>query len=147
MSSVAALRGSAVKPRLLLVDDERAVLETTAALVSDDYEVVSCSSPIEALERLARDDFDVVCTDYSMPGMTGIEFLRATAQRWPLVAAVLVTGFSEMVAEKRNPTDSFLLVVKPYEPTRLLDTLERAARLAKVRRGMQEMMTGLKLRK
>jgi CheY-like chemotaxis protein len=147
MSSVAALRGSVVKPRLLLVDDERGVLETTTALVSDDYDVVSCYSPIEALEKLGKADFDVVCSDYSMPGMTGIEFLRASAERWPLVAAVLVTGFSEMVAEKRRPTDSFLLVVKPYEPPRLLDTLERAARLAKVRRGMHEMMSGLKLKK
>lgn len=140
-----AVASSSLKPRLLLVDDEPAVLETTAALLSDDYEVTALVGPTEAIAALGHSDFEVLCTDFRMPAMNGIELIRRAGTLKPLMSAVLVTGFSEYVVNERRPTDSFLLVVKPYNPGQLIEMVRRAAHLAKVRRDIKAMTHDLKL--
>lgn len=67
--------------RVLHVDDEPAQLEITRVfvkrVVKGDFEIVSVLSAEEALEKLETEEFDVVVSDYKMPGMDGIELLEA----------------------------------------------------------------------
>jgi CheY-like chemotaxis protein len=67
--------------RVLHVDDEPADLEITRIFLKreakDGFEIVSVLSAKEALERLKAGGFDIVISDYRMPGMDGIEFLEA----------------------------------------------------------------------
>jgi CheY-like chemotaxis protein len=69
--------------RILLVDDDQDLLETTAALLEDDFDVLTAASGEQALETLARASVAVVCADYKMPGMTGLDLLRAVRDRFP----------------------------------------------------------------
>jgi len=124
---------SSTRARLLLVDDQESVRETTAALLADDFEVVCAPDGKGALEILARQSFDIVCADYNMPGMTGAELLRR-AQAVRPCAAVLVTGHSDYVeALAPQMREGIAVVLKPYEPQMLIDTAQRAYMLLRAR--------------
>jgi DNA-binding NtrC family response regulator len=128
---------TAVRGRLLLVDDDEAVLETTAALLSDDFEVVTAPDGMRALELLGRQRFDVICADYGMPGMTGVELLRRAQAVRPL-ACILVTGHREYVSEiAEDMRQGIAVVLKPYEPQMLIDTVQRSYLLRKAQ-GMSQ---------
>ncbi|TMA88152.1 MAG: response regulator [Deltaproteobacteria bacterium] len=124
---------NSTRARLLLVDDQEAVRETTAALLADDFEVVCAADGNGALELLAKQPFDIVCADYNMPGMTGAELLRLAQVVRPC-AAVLVTGHSDYVNSiPQQMREGIAVVLKPYEPQMLIDTAQRAYMLLRVR--------------
>jgi DNA-binding NarL/FixJ family response regulator len=65
-------------PRVLYVDDEPALLRLTSIYFREDdqIKIVGVNSPARALKLLKTDDFDVIVSDYKMPGMNGISFLK-----------------------------------------------------------------------
>src|SRR5512147_1706725 len=80
--------------RILLVDDEIAILEITKEFL--EFTVASsidiANSAPEALEKLRGERYDAIVSDYQMPGMNGIEFLRRVRQSDTSIAFVLFTG-------------------------------------------------------
>jgi DNA-binding NtrC family response regulator len=80
--------------KILLVDDEVAFVETLAKRLSKrDFGVLTATSGPEALDKLkAEPSIDVVVLDVKMPGMDGIETLRAIKRDCPLVEVVMLTG-------------------------------------------------------
>ncbi|RLA13690.1 MAG: hypothetical protein DRQ60_00290 [Gammaproteobacteria bacterium] len=81
---------------LLLVDDEPSVLALLQELFSaQGYQVTGCASGSEALQQLSEKvtDFDLVITDYSMPGMTGVDLATELYRRAPQLPVVLCTGY------------------------------------------------------
>ncbi len=88
--------------RLLVVDDEPMVVEQARlGLESSGYRVEACTSSPEALEifRASPDGFDLVITDQTMPGMTGLELSKELMLIRPGIPIILCTGFSELVDE------------------------------------------------
>jgi CheY-like chemotaxis protein len=70
--------------RVLVVDDEFSLRRTlTIALRAAGYQVTSAANGVETVDRLRLTTFDVVITDLTMPGMTGIELLKAIKRRSP----------------------------------------------------------------
>jgi two-component system response regulator HupR/HoxA len=130
---------------VLVVDDEHAVLITAAALLSEDFRVLTASDAMEALRLLERNTVDVLCTDFNMPGRNGIQLLRETAVRYPHMSGVLVTGHAEYL-EKRDKYEAqglYYLLIKPYEPQRLIEIVQRAAESARLKRVMNSLTTEL----
>jgi PAS domain S-box-containing protein len=85
------------KLKVLAVDDDRLVLFNTVAMLEDlGHEVVEAGSGAEALELLARQSFDLVITDQSMPRMSGTQLMDAIAQNWPGTKMILATGYAEL---------------------------------------------------
>jgi len=81
--------------RVLHVDDERSVLDLTAAFLDRELEDVSVAGethPDDAMERLESGSFDCVVSDYDMPGRDGLEFFEAVRAEYPLLPFVLYTG-------------------------------------------------------
>ena len=69
------------RPRILVVDDEEAILETMSFTFEDDYEVQTSTDPRRALDLLdAKGPFAVVLTDQRMPDMSGVEFVTEVWQ-------------------------------------------------------------------
>ena len=114
-------RTGVARPHLLLVEDDEDTRELMAlALVSAGFSVHTAASGREALTRLAAGVYDLLVTDYDMPGMTGTEMLQL-AQEQDLVRgarALIVTAHPSP-----KGTDGFPLVRKPLDLARFVGLL------------------------
>ena len=111
---------------VLHVDDDPGFAETTAAFLEredDSFTVETVTSASEGVERLSRDDFDCIVSDYDMPGQNGIEFLKSVREKAPDLPFVLFTGkgsegiASEAISagvtdylQKRGGTDQYAVL-------------------------------------
>ena len=81
--------------RILLAEDEVDVRDTyTEALRAHDHEVIAAVDGVEAIRLLAQSRFDVVITDHSMPGKTGLDVARAATALVPATPVILLSGFA-----------------------------------------------------
>lgn len=117
------------RPRILVVDDEEAILETMTFTFEDDYEVLTSASPREALALLEREGpVAVVISDQRMPEMTGVEFLARVFALHATTVRIILTGFADMDAIIRAINDGhvYAYITKPWEPDQLKQVVRRA---------------------
>ena len=118
------------KKRILVVDDQREILDVTSlVLQSAGYSTETASSGDEALDRVTSEPFDLVLLDITMPGMDGWEtlrLLRADDQLEQLVVIMFsVKGeVSDKVHSLQEGASGF--ISKPYEVDDLVDRIDRA---------------------
>lgn len=94
--------------RILLVDDEPLVLQTLSGyLTGDGHSVESCKDAAEGLKCFEGGGFDLVFTDWAMPGMNGAELARALKSRAG-VPIVLITGFADLMKSSPQHVDAVL---------------------------------------
>ncbi|HUT78110.1 MAG TPA: HD domain-containing phosphohydrolase [Polyangia bacterium] len=119
------------RPVILVVDDEEPLLRVISReLSSVPVDVVTSSSPMEALGLLETREFDVVVSDLRMPGMDGIAFLEQVRQRSPNTQRILISAYAEMhdAVQVINRVGLFSFTTKPWEPGDLREVVLRAAR-------------------
>ncbi|MFB0977644.1 MAG: response regulator, partial [Myxococcota bacterium] len=117
-------------PRLLVVDDEDAILETMSFTFMDDYEVITTNDARRGLEILTEQpSIAVVLTDQRMPHMTGVEFLREVYEQHPDTVRIMLTGFadSDATIQAINDGHIYAYLDKPWEPAELKQTVKNAA--------------------
>ena len=79
--------------RILVVEDDPNSREGLAMLLGDEgHEVVTCSSGAKALELLRAAPFDVLLTDYVMPGINGVDLALAACAAYPALRCVIMSG-------------------------------------------------------
>ena len=104
---------------VLLVDDEEMVVTSIKSFLTleTDYEVVSFTSPREALEYVKTSKVDLVISDYLMPDMDGIEFLAGVKDFQPQATRVLLTGYAdkENAIKAINDVGLYQYIEKPWE--------------------------------
>jgi CheY-like chemotaxis protein len=91
--------------RILFIDDEQPIVDTVKEMLFYfGYEVVTMTSPIEALEafRAESDKFDLVITDMTMPKMTGEKLAKEMLEIRPDIPIILCTGHSDMISEEET---------------------------------------------
>jgi PAS domain S-box-containing protein len=119
-------------PKILVVDDEEAILETMTFTFMDEYDVLSTSDPTKAIGILAENDpISVVITDQRMPGMTGVELLKQVYDRFPATVRIILTGFADSEATVKAINDGHIYgyINKPWEPDELKTIVKRASEL------------------
>ena len=117
------------RPRILVVDDEEAILETMTFTFEDDYEVLTSSSARDGLALLEREGaVAVVISDQRMPEMTGVEFLARVFALHPTTVRIILTGFADMDAIIKSINDGhvYAYITKPWEPDQLKQVVRRA---------------------
>jgi DNA-binding NtrC family response regulator len=121
------------KARVLFVDDEPRVLNTMRMLFRAHYEVHFAEGGAQALELLKRQIVDVIVSDQRMPGMTGIELLRAARELNPHAMRILLTGYSDLnaIIGSINEGEIFRFVNKPWSNEDLSTTVARAVSAAR----------------
>jgi EAL domain-containing protein (putative c-di-GMP-specific phosphodiesterase class I)/CheY-like chemotaxis protein len=131
--------------RVLVVDDERIVARVLGrVLESAGHQVEACFDGAEALALLDRHEFDVVLSDISMPGLDGIELLRAVRARDLDLPVVLVTGAPSMdSAINAVEYGAQRYLQKPVESAVLCQTIERAVSLHRVAVLRREMLAAI----
>jgi CheY-like chemotaxis protein len=93
------------KIRILLVDDDTSLLqmlEDGIGTFCADCQVTSATDGLIALEQLRLQPFDLVLTDYHMPGLTGLELAQNVRQALPHTRVVLMTAYGDGVAFKQR---------------------------------------------
>lgn len=120
-----------VLPRVLLVDDEPLVLSALERVMRRWARVTSVPSAATALDRLSRESFEVVISDFDLGESDGLTLLRAVADKWPTMARILHTA-SPPDDVARALVDGVVHAVaeKPVEPTELRRVIGEAQRLA-----------------
>lgn len=85
--------------RILLVDDEPNVLAALRRVFrQENYEIVCCQDPADALKRLEDESFHIVISDYMMPGTNGGEVLRQARAVQPNTIRIMLTGHADVNA-------------------------------------------------
>ena len=110
--------------KVLVVDDDPVVgTSFNRVLEPKGYAVITAADGAEALEKIAREDYDVVYTDIKMPGMNGLEVARRIKEARPWMPVVIVTGYgtdANVAEAKQLGVAGFLN--KPLTPETIEDT-------------------------
>lgn len=122
--------------KLLVVDDDASVVDYLLEMLGEDgHQAVGTTSPLDALERIARHEFDLVIADVEMPELRGLDLMaRIHAQR-PGQLVLLVTAFGSIdLAVKAVRAGACDFVTKPFRWEALQVAIERALRERRMRR-------------
>ena len=114
---------------LLLVDDEPNILASLKRLLRRDGHVIhTASSGPEGLNMLSKHKVDVIISDQRMPGMTGVEFLRAAKVSYPDTVRIVLSGYTELksVTEAINEGAVYRFLTKPWEDEQLREHIDKA---------------------
>ncbi len=120
--------------RLLLVDDERPVVEGLEEIIPwEDLRIVqvhTAYSGQEALNAMKKYAIDIVVTDIQMPGMSGIELIKEIEQRSPRTKCILLSGHAEFEYAKQAIQSNVIdYLLKPIRSQTLIDSVNRAQEL------------------
>jgi DNA-binding NtrC family response regulator len=116
------------KLRVLLIDDEEELVTTLVErLQFRDIEAAAATSGQEALEALAKKDFQVAVLDIKMPGMSGADVMQAIRRKYPSTKVLLITGHG---AEGEPSTEimqgAFDILLKPFSIDLLIERINAA---------------------
>lgn len=118
------------RPRVLIVDDEQAILNTLRRLLRNEgYEIFVVRSGNKALQVLETlGSVDLLVTDFRMADMTGIQLLEQVRERWPETQRVMLTGYSEVgtILDAVNRGSVYKYLVKPWNDEELKLNLRRS---------------------
>ncbi|MBD3671417.1 MAG: response regulator [Gammaproteobacteria bacterium] len=118
-----------ISPHILVVDDEESVGRFIQALLeAQAYRVTIMTDSTQALSYFHEhsDEIDLVISDQTMPGMTGLDMLKQMLGERPQLPVVLATGFSHHVSEKEALEAGVqAFMKKPFDTDLLLETLSR----------------------
>jgi DNA-binding NtrC family response regulator len=126
------------RPQLLVVDDDRSILTLVGAIAqSEGFDVGTTMDGSEAMQLLRRRHADLVLLDLRMPGITGLEALRAIRDINPQIRVVLMSGHatidSAVEAVKLGAMD---YLTKPFDLQRLRHLLASVREEAAARRAV-----------
>jgi CheY-like chemotaxis protein len=127
LTSVADSQCSRLK--VVLVDDDRLVLNSTAAMLEDlGHEVIAVPSGQDVLDiiRHSATPLDLVIADQLMPGMTGLQLVHAIRAVQPGLPVLIATGYGELPPE----TDANLpRIIKPFTQRQLAEAASACVRV------------------
>jgi DNA-binding NtrC family response regulator len=154
MATVVESPAVKTKGRILIVDDELVVRDSLDRwFTSEGYTAYPAASAREALETIAKREFDIALLDIKMPGMDGMELQARLEDADPDLTIIIMTGYASVEtavqALKRGAYDYITKPVDPDELSHLVaNALEhkRARReVAQLRQEMQEIAPGTEL--
>jgi len=124
------------KNKLLIVDDNKALLEAMRLLLKEQFEVIrTITGPTQLYCELEKGDIDVVLLDMNFKagvntGNEGLFWLREIKKKNPLVEVVMITAYGDVeLAVKSLKEGAADFVLKPWDNDKLKATLEAASRL------------------
>jgi two-component system response regulator AtoC len=117
-----------VKHKILIVDDEAIVRDfISEVLLRMGHAPLAVESGEQALDHLKRSEFDLVITDYKMPGLSGLDVLRETLCFWPDCRVIVITAFGtieQAVGAMKLGAQDYL--TKPISPDHIEMVVSKA---------------------
>ena len=105
------------REQILVVDDEEDLRKAIVDILTlDGFEVDQAGSAEEAAEKLAQTAYDVLITDYNLPGKTGVELLEESLVRYPEIIGVVITGYGTIeTAVSAIKKGAYNYLTKPFK--------------------------------
>ncbi len=132
------------KGRLLFIDDEDIVLRSCRRVFGgEDVEIETAASGEEGLAKARAGRYDVVITDLKMPGLGGMDVLKALRAERPEVTVIVFTGYANVeTAREALKNGAFDYIPKPFTPDEIKDVVRNAlaARAHKTEAKMLDLM-------
>ena len=114
-------------PRILIVDDEREITEILADLLSEDYDCLKAGSAEQALDCLRAGEFQLVISDITMPGMSGLDMIPHVKQLSPDTVVVMISGMQTVEsAIGALRLGAFDYLMKPFDLRQVEAVVKRA---------------------
>lgn len=127
------------QPAVLVVDDEPLVLDVIARTLEDSFDVTTCDGGVQALGQVEKGSFAAMVCDINMPGMSGLELLRAVRDFDPDLPVVLVTGQPTWEgAAQAIEYGVFRYLPKPFSLDDLRERVKQATQLYRLARLKRE---------
>jgi len=121
---------NALKSKVLLVDDEEEFINTLGQRLSArNLKVTTSTSGPDAIDKVDRQDFDVIVLDLAMPGMDGLEVLKRIKTDHPDAEIIMLTGHGSVesgIAAMKLGAEDFL--EKPVDMSELLVKIQEATK-------------------
>ena len=113
--------------QILVVDDDSLIRNTLSELLSYEHLCQTAETAESALARLEAGAFDVVLTDISMPGLSGLELLGHVLEKYPQTPVIIISGISDQDhAQGLIKLGAFDYLLKPFR----LEVVEKSVRRA-----------------
>src|SRR4051812_17336095 len=118
------------KPRLLILDDDRIILNSLGQFLRrEGYEVRTTNSPEDAAGLMEGEQVDVLLVDINVPGIKPAEYLRDLRRRFPRVVVVVITSYGSIEgAVEATKIGAFDYLTKPIVDEEIRVVIEKAAR-------------------
>lgn len=114
-------------PKILIVDDDDAIRDTLYELLSEEYVCQTAETAEKAWARLEADSYDVVLTDISMPGLSGLELLGHIRQKYADTPVIIISGIGDQEhARGLIKLGAFDFLLKPFT----LEVVEKSVQRA-----------------
>jgi len=114
-------------PRILIVDDEVEITEILADLLSDDHDCLKAGSAEQALVLLRQNEFQLVISDITMPGMSGLEMIPHVKKLSPDTVVVMISGMQTVEsAIGALRLGAFDYLMKPFDLRQVEAVVKRA---------------------
>lgn len=118
----------AMKPTILVVDDENSIVESLVAILNQSgFDAVGANNGLDAVHNVSNNCPNILLTDVAMPKMDGIRLAITVRQKCPSTRILLILGQSATVdylEQARAQGHSFEFLPKPIEPDDLLERLQ-----------------------
>jgi DNA-binding NtrC family response regulator len=113
--------------RVLVVDDDETIRDTLYELLSEDYLCQTAETAEKAFARLEAETYDVVLTDISMPGLSGLELLGHIRQKYSDTPVIMISGIGDQEhAQGLIRIGAFDFLLKPFS----LEAVEKSVKRA-----------------
>ena len=114
--------------KVLVVDDEAVIRKGLCRVMKGrGYHAEAAESGFGAIEKLQKAPFNIVITDLKMPGMDGLEVLKAIKILQPDVPVIIITGYSTVdTAVEAMKNGAFDYISKPFTPNQMIEMVEKA---------------------
>jgi DNA-binding NtrC family response regulator len=128
--------------RILLVDDDAMVLTSLTSLLEleTEYRLQTAAGGEQALALAEESEFDLVISDYLMPGLNGIDLLARFKEAQPWAPRILLTGYADKENAIRaiNDVGLFQYLEKPWDNAHLLLVIRNALERRHLLRALQQ---------
>lgn len=114
---------------ILLVDDEENILSALTRLFRrEGYQILCCTTAMQAFKVLALNDVQVIVSDQRMPGISGTEFLSQIKDMYPDTIRIMLSGYTDLrsVTEAINKGAIYKFMTKPWQDDELRQEIKRA---------------------
>ncbi|MET3913010.1 response regulator RpfG family c-di-GMP phosphodiesterase [Bradyrhizobium sp. S3.3.6] len=125
-----------IQGTILVVDDEVRSQEALRRVLREDFEVLCVGNATDAEKLLEGEIVHAILCDQRMPHESGVSFLKRVRELWPDPVRMIISGYSESedIIAGLNEAGIYQYITKPWQPDQLVETVKEAVQLYRLQK-------------